>query len=67
MLATDGVDSFEKLDKQKGNADFDPSAYFLLDNTYDSHAQPFAKKLEVLKENYGLIATDDIGLIRLNW
>ena len=67
ILATDGVDSFEKLDKQKGTADFDPSSYFLLDNTYDTHAHPFAKKLEVLKENYGLIATDDIGLIRLNW
>ncbi|MDW3649776.1 MAG: protein phosphatase 2C domain-containing protein [Bacteroidia bacterium] len=67
ILATDGVDSFEKLNPAKEEVAFEPASFFLLEPSYDNLAHPFAKKLEVLKEEHGLIATDDIGLIRIKW
>ncbi|MEM8888656.1 MAG: protein phosphatase 2C domain-containing protein [Bacteroidota bacterium] len=65
ILATDGVDSFEKLIPAESEARMEAAPFFLLDPSYDALAHPFEKKLEVMKTEYGLIATDDIGLIQM--
>jgi len=65
ILATDGVDSFEKLIPSDSKNSIEAAPFFLLDPSYDALAHPFDKKLEVMKAEYGLIATDDIGLIRM--
>ncbi|MEL6254635.1 MAG: protein phosphatase 2C domain-containing protein [Bacteroidota bacterium] len=67
ILATDGVDSFEKLIPTQSKIGFEPTPYFLLDPSYDAISHPFDKKLEILKEEFGLIATDDIGLLKMKW
>ena len=65
ILATDGVDSFEKLIPSDSESKIEATPFLLLDPTYDALAHPFDKKLEVLKETYGLIATDDVGLVKM--
>ncbi|MEM6803341.1 MAG: protein phosphatase 2C domain-containing protein [Bacteroidota bacterium] len=67
IIATDGIGSFEKLDKSKRDFQETPEAYLLLDKEFADLPKGFDKKIEKLKADYGLIATDDVGIIEMKW
>lgn len=66
-LASDGVGSFEKLEKSRPDFDKEVEDYLLLDGEFSELKKPFDKKIELLKMNYGFIGTDDISIVQMKW
>lgn len=66
-IATDGVGSFEKLGKQLPDFEGEIVPYLLTDNTYAELPTMLDKKMRLLEENHGWVATDDVSIIRMEW
>ena len=67
IIATDGIGSFEKLDKSKRDFQEEAENYLFFDPEFSDLAKVFDKKMEKLKTDFGLIATDDVGIIEMKW
>lgn len=62
-IATDGVLSFEKLIKAAPVFSGSVATFLMLDDL----PEPIHKKIDTLQHNFGLIGTDDIGIIKMKW
>lgn len=66
-IATDGVLSFEKLIKSAPAFPGSVPTSLMLDNHSELQPEPIHKKIDSLKNDFGLIGTDDIGIIKMKW
>ena len=67
IICSDGVVSFEKMDKSKPDPDQSVESYLLMNTEFEETQHPFDKRIEKLNESHGFIGTDDISIIYLNW
>ena len=65
-LSTDGVLAFERLDKSLPEREVDVVEFLLGGDVWGS-SKTLQKRIGQLEEEYGLIATDDLGVVRLGW
>lgn len=66
-IATDGVLSFEKLVKSAPAFPGNVPVFLMLDNHPELHSKSIHKKIDTLKNDFGLIGTDDLGIIKMKW
>lgn len=66
-IATDGPGAIEKLDSSKPDFPGSVIDYLLLDESLDHLPRGLGKKLEQLENEHGLVATDDIAIIKMRW
>ncbi len=66
-ISTDGIGSFEPLEKGKPLYSESIEAYLLHSRDFEDSKRSFEKKISKLQKEYGLIGTDDIGIIRMKW
>jgi hypothetical protein len=63
-ISTDGIFTFSKTDKQNYPS-IDAVNYLLIDINCSDMTNMFDRKLSVIEKEYGLKATDDLGVIRI--
>jgi hypothetical protein len=63
-ISTDGISKFI-TQSQKRPQTIDPVHYLLIDESFHESANMLEEKYKVLKEEYGLIPYDDLGMIRI--
>lgn len=66
-IATDGLGSFEKLLKEKPDFPDSVEKYLLWSSDYSDSPKALERKLDRLKVEFGLLATDDLGVIEMKW
>lgn len=64
-ISSDGIFTFEGLDKRKSDVTLDPVNYLLIDKEHYEIKNMLTKKINNLEEVYGLRPTDDISIIRI--
>ena len=63
-ISTDGISKFFSPTGRRQKA-IDPVHYFLIDDTLKDTDNLLEEKFRILKEEYGLIPYDDLGMIRI--
>lgn len=66
-ISSDGVLGFEKLIKTKPEFSGMVPHFLMLDNQRDEPSQSLRLKIDSLESDFGLIGTDDIGIIKMKW
>ena len=67
IIASDGVLSFEKMEKARPTPRQPLESYILNDIEFEDTQHPFEKRIEKLKDQFGFIGMDDISIIRMSW
>jgi hypothetical protein len=63
-ISTDGITKFFSLSLKRPKP-IDPVHYFLIDDSYNESVTMLEEKYRILKDEYGLIPYDDLGMIRI--
>jgi len=63
-ISTDGVSKFYSR-SEKTQRSIDPAHYLLIDDTFKETDDMLDMKFKILKEEYGLLPYDDLGMIRI--
>lgn len=66
VLSTDGIFAFEKLDPNRKSAKVD-IVEFIIDQAERENPKGMLNQISILENDFGLYATDDLGIVRLNW
>ena len=64
-LSTDGIFAFERMDKTVPFQEVDVVDFILGEG--GSGPKAISNQINVLEQDYGLVATDDVGVVRLRW
>ncbi|MEZ4684535.1 MAG: protein phosphatase 2C domain-containing protein [Bacteroidia bacterium] len=65
VVSTDGPGAIRKMEPQKPDYEGDMLRYLFLDPEFADVPRGMYKKLELLEQRHGLVATDDIAMVKI--
>ncbi len=63
-ISTDGISKFYSI-TEKRQRNIDPVQYLLIDKEWDDAEDMLERKFNILKNEYGLLPYDDLGMVRI--